>query len=116
MTERTFTVTTNADGVSTFTLNGPVTDGLDEDLQLAVIERIDNGSYRIILDFTNCGKINSKILRVVSWASEIIINNEGRLVLAGLTPENFEIFDNVGMEELAEMVPDMEFAMALFQE
>ncbi len=116
MAERNFTVETNNDGVSTFTLKGPVEPGMDEELQLAIIERIDNGSFRIILDFTNCGKINSKILKIVSWASEIIINNDGRLVLAGLTPENFEIFDFVGMEELAEMVPDMEFAMALFQE
>jgi anti-anti-sigma regulatory factor len=116
MGDKSFSVTTNNDGVSTFTLNGPINEGMDEDLQLALIGRFDNGSYRIILDFTNCEKINSKILKVISWASEIIVNNEGRLVLAGLTPVNFEIFDFVGMEELAEMVPDMEFAMALFQE
>ena len=116
MASKQITVVTTNEGVSTLSLNGEMELGKEEEFQLAFIERFDAGSYRIIIDFTNCGKINAPVIRVISWASEVILNNEGRLVLAGLTPENFEKFDFVGIEELLEMVPDMEFAMALFQE
>lgn len=109
-------VKSTPNGVYVFALSGILDVGQDEELQYSLIECFDAGSYKIILDFTSTEKIYSPVLRMITWAAEIVANNEGRFVLAGISPENFEKFDMIGLEELVEMVPDMEFAMELFQE
>lgn len=116
MNSQAITVKSTPNGVYIFALTGILDVGQDEELQYSLIECFDAGSYRIILDFTNAKRIYSPVLKIITWASEIITNNAGRFVLAGISPENFEIFDMIGLEELVEMVPDMEFAMELFQE
>lgn len=116
MNSQSIKVKSTPNGVYIFSLSGILDVGQDEELQYSLIECFDAGSYRIILDFTNTETIFSPVLRVITWASEIVANNEGRLVLAGINPKIFEKLDMIGIEELVEMVPDMEFAMELFQE
>lgn len=116
MTTDNIYINSTAEGITIFSLKGLIDNGKEEDLQMEFIKCFDRNCFKIVVDFTDYGKIYANVLKVISWASESIINNEGRLVLAGLSPVNYEKADMVGLDELVEMVPDMEFAMSLFHD
>ena len=116
MATKSVSVKPTGNGVHIFSLRGVLANGQDEELQYSLIECFDAGSYKIILDFSETDKIYAPVIRVITWAAEIVFNNDGRLVLAGMNKANLQKFDSIGLEELVEMVPDMEFALELFQE
>lgn len=98
------------------TLKSTIEKNQEEELQAAFINGFDNGHYKFIVDLSDYGNLYANVLKVFSWASEIIINNNGRLIISGLSPYNYEKADLIGIEELLEMVPDMEFALTLIRE
>ena len=116
MSTKSITVEPTPNGVCILTINETIKKVENEDLQSSFLECFDNGCYRIIIDFSNAGQVYSPIIRVLSWASEIVANNQGRLILASISSENYLKFDKIGLDELMEMVPDLQFATDLLKD
>ena len=116
MTTNLFYIDTTPEGVTIISLKKQIGQGKEGLLQEALLSCFDKNKFNIILDFTDYEKIYANILRVISWASEIVNNQNGRLILIGLNPFNYEKTEAVGLDELVEIVPDIDFALGILRD
>lgn len=77
-------------------LRGRLDSGNAPELERAVVEQIDAGIQRLILDFTSLDYISSAGLRVILLAGKKLRASGGKLVLCGLRSMVREVFEMSG--------------------
>jgi anti-anti-sigma factor len=87
------------EGVVTISVEGKIDGATAPDLEGPLVEWLDQGETKIILDLQEVYYISSAGLRVVLLGAKRL-QNKGRLVLAGLKPEVKEIFEMAGFDTI----------------
>jgi anti-anti-sigma factor len=87
------------EGVLTVAVDGKIDGATAPDLESRLVEWLDQGENRIVLDLREVYYISSAGLRVVLMGAKRL-QNKGRLVLAGLKPEVKEIFEMAGFDTI----------------
>lgn len=80
--------------------------------EVTVLERIDGGSRRLVLDLSDVGYISSAGLRVILAAGKKLRATQGKLVLCGLREEVRGVFEMSGFLELFPVTQTVEEAIA----
>lgn len=79
-------------------------------LESLLVEHLDRGARRIILELTEMDYVSSVGLRVFLSSLKRLKASEGRLLLSGLNDEVREIFDMAGFSPLFEIVSSLDEA------
>ncbi|MBI5586069.1 MAG: STAS domain-containing protein [Deltaproteobacteria bacterium] len=87
------------EGILTVAVEGKVDGATAPELESRLVEWLDQGETKIILDLQEVYYISSAGLRVVLMGAKRL-QNKGRLVLAGLKPEVKEIFEMAGFDTI----------------
>jgi stage II sporulation protein AA (anti-sigma F factor antagonist) len=87
------------EGILTVAVDGKIDGATAPDLESRLVEWLDQGENRIVLDLREVYYISSAGLRVVLMGAKRL-QNKGRLVLAGLKPEVKEIFEMAGFDTI----------------
>ncbi|MFY8102766.1 MAG: STAS domain-containing protein [Ramlibacter sp.] len=80
--------------------------------EVAVLERIEGGSRRLVLDLSEVGYISSAGLRVILAAGKKLRATQGKLVLCGLRDEVRGVFEMSGFLDLFPVTETAEQALA----
>jgi anti-anti-sigma factor len=86
-------------GVLTIAVSGKIDGVTAPELESRLVDWLDQGETRVILDLQEVYYISSAGLRVVLLGAKRL-QNKGRLVLAGLKPEVQEIFEMAGFDTI----------------
>jgi stage II sporulation protein AA (anti-sigma F factor antagonist) len=87
------------DGLLTVSVEGKIDGATAPALEGRLVEWLDQGETKIILDLQEVFYISSAGLRVVLMGAKRL-QHKGRLVLAGLKPEVKEIFEMAGFDTI----------------
>lgn len=83
--------------------------------EISVLQAVDEGEEKLVLDFGGVDYINSSCLRVVLTAAKRLHGSHGRLVLCALQDALREVFDVSGFSRILEIHPSRAQAMAALQ-
>ncbi|PCJ62902.1 MAG: hypothetical protein COA79_01890 [Planctomycetota bacterium] len=101
------------DGVCVVELTGEISSNSEEELQLALIDSFDLKCYFVIINVANADNIYAPAFKIISWAAEVIVGNNGRIILCGANSEVSEKLNIIGMDEVAELCQNLEEAQEL---
>lgn len=96
------------EGVLTVAVDGKIDGATAPGLEARLVEWLDQGETKIILNLQEVYYISSAGLRVVLMGAKRL-QNKGRLVLSGLKPEVKEIFEMAGFDTILDFFdkPDL---------
>ncbi len=81
-------------------------------LRQAVVSAVGDGQIDIVLDLSGVDFVDSVGLGVVVSALKRVRGRQGRLVVAGARPRVRGLFELTRLDEIIELHPDVEAAMA----
>ncbi|MEM8551740.1 MAG: STAS domain-containing protein [Pseudomonadota bacterium] len=96
-------------GASVIAPAGRIDSSTAAQFQETVIEAVEGGATRMVLDFSDVGYISSAGLRVVLLAGKRLKGGGGTLALCGMQPsirEVFEISGFIGLFEVRDTAQD----------
>lgn len=82
------------------------------ELERLLVEQLDAGSQRLVLDFSGLEYISSAGLRVVLLAGKKLRASKGKIVLVSLQDMVREVFDMSGFLALFVVAPTLEEGLA----
>jgi len=100
--------------ISIFRLNGRLDSNTSPEFEGRILETIENGSNKLILDFEALEYISSAGLRVVNKTLRQLKTNEGQLILCSMQDYVKEVFEIAGFDSFIPIVPDMDEALQKF--
>jgi anti-anti-sigma factor len=77
-----------------------------------VLQQIDGGGRRLLLDFADLVYISSAGLRIVLLAAKRMKSAGGRLVLCSLSPQISEVFEISGFNRILDILPSRDAALS----
>ncbi|MEQ8349344.1 MAG: STAS domain-containing protein [Sneathiellaceae bacterium] len=80
--------------------------------ELSVLQHLDEGEDKLVLDMGGVDYINSSCLRVVLTAAKRLHGSQGRLALCALRDTLREVFDISGFSRILEIHPSRAQALA----
>jgi anti-sigma B factor antagonist len=108
-----FTVT-RQDDVTIVDVEGQLIVGNRQELKQKVLEELDGGDRRFVIDFTNTGYIDSSGLGVLVSLSKKIREQGGELRLASLNEDLRTLFELTKLDTLFRIADTREDALAGF--
>jgi anti-anti-sigma factor len=78
-----------------------------------VLQQIDGGQRRLLLDFADLVYISSAGLRIVLLAAKRMKSAGGRLVLCSLNPQIAEVFEISGFNRILDIHPSRDTALSI---
>ena len=69
-------------------------------LESKLMDLVENGHQQLIVDLSGVSYISSRGLKSLVKAWRAVQANDGNLVLCGLTPQVYEVFDTVGFTQV----------------
>jgi len=108
-----FTVT-RQDDVTIVDVEGQLIVGNRQELKQKVLEELDGGDRRFVIDFTNTGYIDSSGLGVLVSLSKKIREQGGELRLASLNEDLRTLFELTKLDTLFRIADSREDALAGF--
>jgi anti-sigma B factor antagonist len=109
-----FTVTTNQSGVVVVAVDGQLIVGNRQDLKQKVLDALEKGGRKFVIDFTRTGYIDSSGLGVLVSLSKKIRELGGDLRLAGLNEDLQTLFELTKLDTLFSITRTPEEALAAF--
>jgi len=109
-----FTVTTNNSGVVVVAVDGQLIVGNRQDLKQKVLDALEKGGRKFVIDFTRTGYIDSSGLGVLVSLSKKIRELGGELRLAGLNEDLQTLFELTKLDTLFSILKTPEEAVAAF--
>lgn len=82
------------------------------ELERLLVEQLDAGSQRLVLDFSDLEYISSAGLRVVLLAGKKLRASKGKMALVSLQPMVHEVFDMSGFLALFVVSPTLDEGLA----
>jgi anti-sigma B factor antagonist len=89
-----------ADNITILELSGRLDTRTSPDLETRVLEILDAGHRRLLMDFSDLDYINSTGLRILVMAFQRLSQEGGQLAVCGVKDYIFEIFDISGYNKL----------------
>ncbi|MBM3266780.1 MAG: STAS domain-containing protein [Candidatus Sericytochromatia bacterium] len=102
------------ESVQVITLAGEIDAQTLPPLETALQDLVDNGHYRIVLDFRQVPFIASAGLGVLMSVIGTIQDNGGDLVIAGAQPDVYRTFDLLDFTTLFKFTESVDQAVAVF--
>jgi anti-anti-sigma factor len=78
-----------------------------------VLQQIEGGHRRLLLDFVDLVYISSAGLRIVLLAAKRMKSAGGRLVLCSLNPQINEVFEISGFSRILDILPSRDAALSI---
>lgn len=85
-------------------------------LETELLQHVDQGHHRIVLDFGQVDYVSSAGLRVVLMLAKQLRQVAGRLVLSGLQPQVREVFDISGFLTILKVAETRAAALTVLAE
>lgn len=95
-------------------VDGRLDQTLNPDLEQELATLLDDGKSQLIVDLSQTNYINSGGLRTLVTGWRKARQQEGNLVLCGLSGRLHEIFHMVGFDQLFQIFPDRQTAQESF--
>ncbi|MDX1567694.1 MAG: STAS domain-containing protein [Longimicrobiales bacterium] len=108
-----FTVS-QSDSVTVVDVEGQLIVGNRQELKQKVLEELEEGARKVVVDFTNTGYIDSSGLGVLVSLSKKIREQGGELRLAGLNEDLRTLFELTKLDTLFEIADTREEALKDF--
>ena len=108
-----FTVS-QSDSVTVVDVEGQLIVGNRQELKQKVLEELENGARKVVVDFTKTGYIDSSGLGVLVSLSKKIREQGGELRLAGLNEDLRTLFELTKLDPLFEIADSREEALRDF--
>jgi anti-anti-sigma factor len=102
-----------ADGVCEVRPHGRIDSVTGAAFEHDVLEQIDGGQRRLLLDFADLVYISSAGLRIVLLAAKRMKSAGGRLVLCSLNPQITEVFEISGFNRILDIQSSRDAALSL---
>jgi len=109
-----FTVRKDSRGVTVIGVDGQLVVGNRHELKQKVIEALDAGERKVLVDFTNTGYIDSSGLGALVSLSKKMRDSAGELRLAGLNEDLRTLFELTKLDSLFNIGDTPEQATAAF--
>ena len=84
--------------------------------ETALMDIINAGNHRLLLDFSGLDYINSAGLRTLINVAKQVIKEDGKLVIASMNSYIQEVFDSAGFHILIPCFPSVDEAQSRFDE
>jgi anti-sigma B factor antagonist len=110
----TFSLRKEAGGVVVVTVDGQLIVGNRQELKQQVIDALDGGARKFVVDFTRTGYIDSSGLGVLVSLSKKIREHGGDLRLAGLNEDLQTLFELTKLDTLFAITRTTQEALAAF--
>ena len=110
----TFSVHKDKRGVVVVGVDGQLIVGNRQELKQRVLDAVDGGSRKFVVDFTRTGYIDSSGLGVLVSLSKKIREQGGELRLAGLNEDLQTLFELTKLDTLFSITKTPEEALAAF--
>lgn len=78
-----------------------------------ILQQIESGQRRLLLNFGDLLYISSAGLRIVLLAAKRMKNSGGQLVLCSLNPQIAEVFEISGFSRILEILPSRDQAVSV---
>lgn len=109
-----FTVRKDPRGVVVIGVDGQLIVGNRHELKQKVLEALEQGERKLLVDFSNTGYIDSSGLGALVSLSKKIRESGGELKLAGLNEDLMTLFELTKLDTLFTIVRSPEEAIASF--
>jgi anti-sigma B factor antagonist len=110
----TFSLRKEAGGVVVVTVDGQLIVGNRQELKQQVIDALEGGARKFVVDFTRTGYIDSSGLGVLVSLSKKIREHGGDLRLAGLNEDLQTLFELTKLDTLFAITRTTQEALAAF--
>jgi anti-sigma B factor antagonist len=97
--------------ISIFRLNGRLDSNTSPEFEGKILETIENGTNKLIIDFGALEYISSAGLRVVNKTLRQLKPSEGKLVLCSMQDYVREVFEIAGFDTFIPIASDMDEAL-----
>ncbi len=101
-------------GIITFQLKGRLDSNTSNDFEERLLNSIQSGEIKIILDFENLEYISSAGLRVLLKAARELKGGEGKMMLCSLKDYIREVFDLSGFVSFLPIYDNMDECISSF--
>jgi stage II sporulation protein AA (anti-sigma F factor antagonist) len=95
-------------------IEGRINGGNAGELEEALFTLLNKGSQQLVLDFGGVDYISSAGLRVVLLIAKKVTSAAGNLVLCGMQPGVFDVFEMCGFVDIMTIVDTRAAALAKF--
>ena len=109
-----FTLTKHRQGIVVVGVEGQLIVGNRQDLKQKVLDALDGGARKFVVDFSKTGYIDSSGLGVLVSLSKKIREQGGELRLAGLNEDLQTLFELTKLDTLFTIAQTPEEALAAF--
>lgn len=99
------------DAVAVVRLAGRLDSTASPELERLLLDTLERGTARLVIDFSAADYISSAGLRVLLVVLRRLDLRRGRLVLSALTPPVHQVFDLAGLLPLFQTSPTLEEAV-----
>lgn len=110
----TFTLRKEAGGIVVVTVDGQLIVGNRQELKQQVLDALDGGARKFVVDFSRTGYIDSSGLGVLVSLSKKIREHGGDLRLAGLNDDLQTLFELTKLDTLFAITRTTQEALAAF--
>jgi anti-anti-sigma factor len=100
-----------ADAVLEVRPSGRIDSNTGPAFEREILQQIDGGQRRLLLDFGDLLYISSAGLRIVLLAAKRMKGAGGRLVLCSLNPQIAEVFEISGFSRILDILPSRDAAL-----
>ncbi len=104
--------TAHREGGTVLSVNGRIDTTAAPELDQAILQEIDQGNRKILLDFSGVPYISSGGLRVILATAKKLKNPGDKFGLCSLSPEVFKIMKLAGFTSIFSIYPDEGEALA----
>lgn len=99
------------DDFSVFSLKGSLDSNTSPGLEEKILEAIQNGTNKMIVDFESLDYISSAGLRVLNKATKKLKHSNGKIVLCSMQDYIREVFEIAGFDYFIPIVATMDDAV-----
>ena len=110
----TFAVQKDPSGVVVITVDGQLVVGNRHELKKQILDALEAGDKKFLVDFSNTGYIDSSGLGVLVSLSKKISEAEGSLKLAGLNEDLRTLFELTKLDTIFHILDTREAALSAF--
>ena len=100
--------------ISIFRLSGRLDSNTSTGLEEKILQAIENGSNKLIIDFKSLDYISSAGLRVLNKTTKKLKHTDGKLVLCSMADYIKEVFEITGFDSFLPIVTSFDEAISNF--
>jgi anti-sigma B factor antagonist len=100
--------------ISIFKISGRLDSNTSPGFEEKILEAIQSGSHKMIIDFKDLEYISSAGLRVLNKATKQLKHSEGRIILCSMQDYIREVFEIAGFDSFLPIVSTLDEALLKF--